>query len=282
MSGSHSGLPSDTRIGSAALAVEDVDRLVGFYRDVIGLHVVDRSDGRTVLGAGDDGFLELIAVPDAPAREDDDAGLFHLAFRVPSREALGDGVERIRSRWRVDGAADHVVSEALYCTDPEGNGVELYRDRPRSEWLHADDGSVQMATLPLDIGEIGDLACGGDEVPSNADLGHVHLEVTSLSAAREWYVDGLGLGVRANYGESALFLAAGDYHHHLGLNTWNDRTEPASGRGIDRFDVVVPDRDALGAVRGRLNALGCDVDGSTDALEVTDPDGIGVRVVVDD
>jgi len=137
----------ETGIGRVALRVADLDRAVGFYERVVGLETLHRSDGRVALGV-DDPCLVLLSAPDAPARDRTATGLFHAAIRVPSRAALGGALDRIEEQWRLDGASDHRVSEALYLTDPEGNGVEVYRDRPRDGWPASADGGVEMDTLP--------------------------------------------------------------------------------------------------------------------------------------
>jgi len=295
-SGDH--LPAGTRIGRVALRVADLEETTAFYRDVVGLAVLDRDGDEAVLGVGDEELLVLQRAADAPERGPTDAGLFHTAFRVPSRAALGEALGRVRDRWRLDGASDHLVSEALYLDDPEGNGVEIYRDRPREECPVADDGSVRMATEPLDVEGVaaaadpdfaedsaGDAAdsAPADRVPPGTDVGHVHLEVTSLSAFEAVYVDGLGFEVGMT-GPDVRFVAAGGYHHHLGANTWRGRTTPTSGRGLAWFEVVVPDGAALDAVRARLDAVASDgdtefaVDGRADGIAVTDGDGIEVRV----
>lgn len=271
-------LPETTRVGRASLLVNDLDRLVEFYRDVVGLDVRSRGPERATLGVGETPLLELDEGPDAPARKRTEAGLFHIALDVPSRAALGDVLERVRERWRLDGASDHLVSEALYFADPEDNGIEVYRDRPRSEWPTGDDGTVLMDTLPLKLSEIAASGDGEASLPPEASVGHVHLEVSSLAAAREFYADALGMRVRQQYGDSALFVAAGDYHHHVGLNVWNGRTTPRSGRGLRRFDLVIPDRDALVAVRRRFDERGTSVTPTDSGFEVTDPDGITLRL----
>ena len=287
-------LPAGTRIGRAALRVGDLDETTAFYRDVVGLAVLDRDGDEAVLGVGDEELLVLRRDPDAPERGPTDAGLFHTAFRVPSRAALGEALGRVRDRWRLDGASDHLVSEALYLDDPEGNGVEIYRDRSREEWPLADDGTVRMATEPLDLDGVaaaaegaGSADAGGsppvDRVPSGTDVGHVHLEVTSLSAFEAVYVDGLGFEVGMT-GPDVRFVAAGGYHHHLGANTWRGRTRPASGRGLAWFEVVVPDDAALDAVRTRLDAAASDgavefaVEEREGGIAVIDGDGIEVRI----
>lgn len=270
-------LSETTRPGRVALRVNDLDRLVAFYRDVVGLTVLERDGDRATLGS-DEPLLELIADPDASERRREETGLFHAAFRVPSREALGEALERIRERWRLEGASDHLVSEALYLADPEGNGVEIYRDRPRSEWPIDEDGGVEMETLALDTEALAALGRGRGTAPDGTTVGHVHLEVSSLPAARAFYVDALGLRVRQEWGDSALFVAAGDYHHHVGLNTWNGRTAPSTGRGLAWFELLVPDRGALEAIRGRLEGPGVEADGEGAGLDIADPDGIELRL----
>lgn len=275
---SPSSLPPSSRVGRVALVANDLDPMVQFYRDVVGLTVQSRDADGATLGTGGDPVLVLRADPDAPERGPDEAGLFHTAFRVPTREALADALDRIQNRWRLSGASDHLVSEALYLGDPEGNGVEIYCDRPREDWRITDDGRVEMDTLPLDLDGLRAAVSGADAAPDGTDVGHVHLEVTDIAAAREFYVDLLGLAVRQSMGDSALFVAAGGYHHHVGLNTWNGRSEPASSRGLDWFELVVPDEETLEAVRSRLVDREIPVESTPDGFSVTDPDGIGLRV----
>jgi catechol 2,3-dioxygenase len=285
-------LPAETRIGRAALRVADLDETAAFYRDVVGLAVLDRDAERATLGVDGTPLLVLERDADRPARGRTDAGLFHTAFRVPSRAALGEALGRVRERWRLDGASDHLVSEALYLDDPEGNGVEIYRDRPREEWPTDGDGTVRMATEPLDVEGVAAAASAGgrtdsagpvDRVPAGTDVGHVHLEVTSLAAFEAVYVDGLGFEVGMR-GPDVRFVAAGGYHHHLGANTWRGRTTPAAGQGLAWFEVVVPDEAALDAVRARLDAVAAErgvefaVEERGAGIAVTDADGIEVRV----
>ena len=186
-----------------------------------------------------------------------------------------------RSTWQLDGASDHLVSEALYLKDPEGNGIEIYCDRPREEWPDEDDGSVGMETLPLDLGEFRAIGQDSKTVLSGTSVGHVHLEVSSVAASRAFYVDGLGMRVRDRYGDEALFVAAGEYHHHVGLNTWNGRTEPRTGRGLQWFELLVPDQAALDAVRTRFDQYGTAVSDTEEGITVTDPDGIELRLRVE-
>lgn len=271
-------LPDGTRLGRAALRVEDLRGVGEFYVDVVGLEVIKRTDEWATLGAGGEALLELKKDEEATTRGQDEAGLFHTALRVPTREALGDALNRIETLWDVQGASDHDVSEALYLSDPEGNGIEIYRDRDRDQWPVDADGRVEMGTKPLDLDAIRTGNGWKDDVPTDTRLGHVHLETTSLPTAREFYVDTLGLRVTQEFDEMGLFLAADDYHHHLGLNTWNERTEPAQGRGIDWVEFVVPDETALDALHERMAAAGFDVEAVDEGVEIRDPDEIGVRV----
>ena len=308
-------LPETAGIGRVALRVASFDSTVPFYRDVLGFEVRREGETRAHMTAGGETLLVLEADGDAPERGDDEAGLFHLAVRVPDRGALADALERVRRAGAtLTGASDHLVSEALYLRDPAGNGVEIYRDRPREEWPRTDDGGVAMDTLPLDLNDLAGAAGttrtddtagrgvasadvgGGAALPAGTDIGHVHLEVTDLARAEAFYADALGLNVRARYADDAAFLAAGEYHHHVGLNTWNDRRSPAGdGLGLAWFEVALPDAGALDGVRRRLKDRGYAVEaderadedgggerGDRDASTAVDPDGIRVRLVVAD
>lgn len=270
-------LPPETRLGRTALSVHDLDATTEFYRTVVGLAVLERNAETATLGVDGTPLVVLRRDPDASPRGRDQAGLFHNAFLVPSRGALGAALERIREHWTLDGASDHDVSEALYLSDPEGNGVEIYRDRLREEWPRSPDGGVAMATRPLDLDDVAAESDGGPTAPAGTSLGHVHLEVTSVPTAREFYVETLGFDVRMDAG-SALFVAADGYHHHLGLNAWNGRSSPASGRGLAWFEVVVPTEAALRAVRERLTDAGVPADERDGGIETGDPDGMRIRI----
>ncbi|ELY53975.1 VOC family protein [Natronolimnohabitans innermongolicus] len=297
MTNSAAQLPAAAHLGRSALVVDDEPTVTTFYRDVVGLTVLSADSSTTVLGAGETPLLELRHGSDASARPADAAGLFHNAFLLPSRAALGDALARVRDRWELTGASDHGVSEALYLNDPEGNGVELYCDRPREEWPRDDDGGIRIGSWALDLEPIAAAAtaAGGgtdggaaddatdapaaDGVPPETTLGHVHLEVSSLEAARRFYVDTLGLDVKTAT-PRALFLAAGDYHHHLAVNTWNGRSAPApdGSRGLSWTELVVPSSDALEAIRRRLEESGVTVDERETGLGFVDPDGLEIRL----
>ncbi len=273
-------IPETARIGRTALVVSDLDTMVEFYRDVVGLGILNENGSRTVLGAGNVPLLVLTFDPDAPPRRREQTGLFHTAFRVPSRTALGAALARIESNWTLSGSADHHVSEALYVDDPEGNGVEIYRDLPEERWPRNEDGTIGIGTVPLDLDPIAAASNDATSVPDGTIVGHVHIEVSSLEATRELYVETLGLDVMTAL-DSAIFLAAGRYHHHLGANTWNHRTEPPGGRGLAWFEFVVPDEGTIEKLGRRLTASDLSVDWFDGFVSITDPDGIEVRFRVE-
>ncbi|WP_135536565.1 VOC family protein [Halostella pelagica] len=270
-------LPQGTRVGRTALRVGDLEEMTGFYRDVVGLSVLRTADTTSVLGVDDTPLLVLEGTEDTLQRHRSAAGLYHNAFRVPSRAALGDALARIRDQWQLGGASDHWVSEALYLTDPEGNGIEIYRDYPREDWPIADDGRVRISTESLDLASIEAAATGGSQAPSGTDVGHVHLEVSSLDAFRDFYVDTLGFEVQTTV-PAASFVSAGGYHHHIGANTWNHRSKPVGGRGLSWFEVVLPGTEVLNVIRERISDSQYTITARDEGIAVTGPDEIEVRL----
>ncbi len=235
-------------IGRVRLRVADADRVRSYYERTIGLH----ADGLT-LGADGTPLIELIDDPDAPPAPAGSTGLFHLALLVPDRPSLAQAVRRVvESGERFTGASDHYVSEALYLRDPEGNGIEIYRDRPRSEWGHEPNGELRMGTVALDIDSVmAELPEGDDPgMPDGTRMGHVHLHVADLPSSETFYAGDLGLDVTVRSYAGALFLSRDGYHHHVGLNTWQGEgapPPPEGSRGLEDFELVLPDGD--GSVR---------------------------------
>ncbi|MFB6310111.1 MAG: VOC family protein [Salinirussus sp.] len=270
-----SRLPAATRIGRVALRVGELDRVREFYETVVGLDTLEQRPDGADLGVDGTVLLRLSERPDLPARNRAETGLFHTAFRFPTRSSLGAALERVDAHAQLTGASDHLVSEALYLDDPEGNGVELYRDRPRSEWSIDDDGRIEMATLPLDLDAIRDDA-NESPAPPETTIGHVHLEVSDIDASQAFYGDTIGLGVKQTYGDDAIFLAAGQYHHHVGANVWNGRTDPGTGLGLDWFEMLVP--NGLDAIREQLSTAGYELTPIDTGIAVEDPDGIELRI----
>ena len=265
-----------TGVGSVQLSVNDIDECRAFYEEIIGLEVRDRS-GPLVLGSSERPIVRLRET-DQPQRLSAAAGLYHLAIRVPGRASLGAVLERVSEAGVLEGTADHGVSEAIYLSDPEGNGVEIYRDRAREDWPRS-DGGIDMLTEPLDVEAVRDGAAAADTVPATTDLGHVHLEVTDLDEARQFFGETLGFPVQAAYGSSALFLGAGGYHHHIGLNIWKLRDRPVSGRGLDWFTVCCSSAPVCDTIIERCRDAGYNVD--DDERLVTGPDDIQVNLIWD-
>ena len=267
-------LPADTRIGSVRLHVADLERQVGFYTSMLGLRLLREDGGSASLGAGEAAvpLLWLDEVPGAPPPHPRSTGLFHMAFLLPGRSDLGAAVLGLSERgWGFDGFADHAVSEAVYLADPEGNGIELYADRPREQWRRV-GSELFITTEPLDLRSLTEAAPGPSRsLPSGTVMGHVHLKVSSLAAAEDFYVRRLGFDVTARSYPGAMFVSAGGYHHHVGLNVWSSRRgspPPEGSRGLASFDLVVPDAE-------RRRAL---LDGA-DEGSLEGPDGETVRIV---
>jgi len=272
-------LPADTALGPVTLTVADLGATTDFYAGPIGLAAVERDGQQALLGAEPgQPVLRLLSRPGAPERPRRSTGLFHLALLVGGRAELASALARVGSAGhRFTGASDHLVSEALYLDDPEGNGIEIYRDRPRAEWSRNGD-ELAMATLPLDLDAIlAELPPGGGDAPMAAGtaIGHVHLNVADLAAAEEFYAGVLGFDVTSRSYPGALFVSAGGYHHHLGLNTWNGPgapAPPAGSRGLERFEIVLPSRADVDEASARLERAGVPGALAEDgALEVLDP-----------
>jgi catechol 2,3-dioxygenase len=270
-------IPPETHIGRVRLRVADLDALTTFYERVIGLRASERDDGLVRLGPeGGEPLVELVSAPDAPPSPSFSTGLFHMAILVPDRAELARSLRRVvGAGWRLTGASDHLVSEALYLQDPEDNGIEIYRDRPREEWGY-DRGELRMATLPLDLdGVLAEADDAGDGMPAGTTMGHVHLQVAEIPASEAFYNGALGLDVMVRSYPGALFLAAGGYHHHLGANTWNSQGAPAppeGSLGLDRWELVLPGADDLDAAAARLGDRGEPVR-VDDGVLASDPSG---------
>ena len=281
-----------TTVGHVHLRVADLDRALEFYRDLLGFREAWRGDDTVMLSA--DGrypfALGLTATADpapAPRRR---SGLYHAAFLLPGRAALGRLLRRLLEHdVALDGASDHLVSEALYLRDPEGNGLELYADRPQGLWPWNSD-QVDMTTRELDLRDL--LAAGGDRsapAPEGTRLGHVHLRVSDLRRAEAFYHEALGFDVTLRRYAGALFLSAGGYHHHLGTNVWAGQGIPPAaptGPGLWYFTVRLPGSDDLSRAAARLRAHGVTPGPTADygpclGIGVADLDGILVLLTAD-
>jgi len=272
-------LAADTAMGAVTLLVGDLDAMTRYYRDVVTLEVQD-ADGDTVtLGRAGRALVILRHEPALRHAAPGSAGLFHTAILFETQRALAAALYSVahRAPGTFTGSADHLVSQAFYFTDPEGNGIELYWDRERTAWSWT-HGQIEMATLFLDPNAFlrehltEDAALGGT-AGAAASVGHVHLSVGDVATARAFYVDALGFDETAVLGNQALFVSAGGYHHHMAMNVWNSRGAgprmPALGLG--RVDLALPDADALGALGERLRHHGVDVRDDGRAVSFGDP-----------
>jgi catechol 2,3-dioxygenase len=271
------------RIGIVGLRVRDLDRVARFYRDVIGLAELVGAEGRAVLGVGKTPLLDLAEDKGLAPVDPREAGLFHTAFLLPSRGDLGRWLRHAAGLGvRIDGASDHIVSEAFYLNDPEGNGIEVYADRPESVW-RTPDGTVTMATEPMDVDAV--LAAGEGAswhgMPSGGRVGHVHLRVGDTGASEAFYRDVLGFQVSARY-PGASFFGAGGYHHQLAGNVWGSRGagQRDSGKaGLSFVEVLTTSPEHLSSVRARAaeGAAGLR-EGDDGVVSVADPWGAEIRL----
>ncbi len=275
---------AEMRLGAVRLAVADLDRAQRFYEQALGLRALDEASDAARLGVDDEtAVVELEGRPDAPRRPYGTTGLFHLAVLVPSRADLARALRRVTDAgWRFTGASDHLVSEALYLHDPEGNGIEIYRDRPREQWRFV-NGELQMDTLPLDLdsvlGELNGADTEASGMPAGTRLGHVHLNVAELSSVEDFYAGVLGFDVTVRSYPGALFFSTGGYHHQIGANTWAGEGAPApppGSLGLRRFELALPGAAELEQVEQRLRAAGSESKRDEDGLLVADPSGNGI------
>ncbi|HWH26689.1 MAG TPA: VOC family protein [Pseudolysinimonas sp.] len=271
-------LAADTAMGAVTLRVGNLDAMTAYYRDVIGLDQLDATGSRVTLGRPGRPAMILEHTPELAHAGPRDAGLFHTAILFDSKEALAAAVYAVArsGAGRFSGSSDHLVSNAFYFDDPEGNGVELYWDRERTDWSWA-HGQIEMHTLFLDpnrflaenLSERGEAGAGfGD-----ARVGHVHLSVGDIPRAREFYITQLGFEQTIEIAGQALFVSAGGYHHHMAMNTWNAR---GAGRrqqtlGLGRVDIIVPGADDLGALTERMQHAGIQPRNDGRSLAFDDP-----------
>ena len=261
--------------GAPTLIVRDLDRVAAYYEERIGLGRIDADSDTVRLGAGGVALLVLRKRQSAEQEPPGLAGLYHTAFLVPSRAELGAWLRKaIETQLPFDGAADHLVSESLYLSDPEGNGIEVYADRPRGAWTWA-KGAIAMSTEPLDMQGL--LSTAGDEpwrgFPEGGIVGHVHLQVGALPRAEAFYAGVLGLDITTHY-TGATFYSWGGYHHHIATNIWNSRnapprTEPTTG--LADVEIVAPTPEMIAGIRARGPEAGAPVEDTPQGARLSDP-----------
>ncbi len=280
-------LAAATHMGAVTLKVGDLDAMIRYYTEAVPLQLLSHAGPTATLGRGGVPVLVLVHTPELRHAASGQAGLYHTAILFETETALASAVASVarRAPGTFTGSADHLVSKAFYFTDPEGNGVELYWDRARTQWSWT-HGQVEMDTLFLDPNQflrehLSDPSTEPDSIRA-ARVGHVHLSVGDVSIARDFYVDRLGFDATLDFHGSALFVSAGGYHHHMAMNVWNSRgagrRQPALGLG--EVNLLVPSRDDLGALHERMRHHGVDVadDGAT--LTFEDPWANSIRVAL--
>ena len=281
-SGASDRLPEQTHPGAVHLQVSDLHRSLDYYQRVLGLHVLERGADRASLGvAGKSPLVVLVERKGAAAvPRRGRFGLYHFAVLLPHRGALGRFAAHAFRLGLRPGMADHAVSEALYLTDPDGLGIEVYADRPRSSWAYR-NGEVVMTTDPLDIADLVAAGEGGvwSGAPEDTTIGHVHLHVGELSSAETFYRRALGFDITVSSYAGALFFSAGGYHHHLATNVWSPGPSAADDEAkLLQWELVVPEQRHTDAVAQRLRAGGHGVDETPDGLLASDPWGTRVHV----
>lgn len=276
-------LPAGARIGRVRLQVADLERSLGYYQEVLGFRVLSREGGRAALGAqgSDTPLVELVEKPGArPVPRRGLLGLYHFAVLLPDRAALGRFLAHLRGLGAYAGMSDHFVSEAIYLTDPDGLGIEVYADRPRSAWTQRGP-ELSMATEPLNTAEV-IRAAGGQPwtgMPAGTTIGHVHHYVGEIEQAARFYHQGLGFDIVVWSYPGALFVSAGGYHHHVGMNTWAAGSPVATDDDarLLHWELLVP-TDAVDAVAESLRAAGITPERADGGWIARDPWGIAVRI----
>ncbi|MFN3719674.1 MAG: VOC family protein [Rhizobium rhizophilum] len=277
-------LSRPVHVGRAHLVVRDLDIMAGFYEQALGLKRFEQSASGVELGAGERVLLTLTTHGDAAPALRNAAGLFHNAFLMPDRAELAHWLAHAAQLGiQFEGASDHLVSEAIYLSDPEGNGIEVYRDRKPEEWTYHADGTVEMDTRRLDLQALYDSAAKTPwtGMSPEAALGHIHLQVGSVPEADRFYEGVLGLKKMASY-PGASFFASGSYHHHVAANVWNSRNAPArtaAMTGLQDYALAFNDRETLDKVLTTLEGLEIRVERSAEGYRLTDPWGIGITLV---
>ena len=271
----------NTKIGAVSLAVKSLSRMKRFYTEELGLTLMEKKDEIVLLGTGDNVLVRLVSrsngIPDTGS-----SGLFHMAFLLPRRQDLAEWLKNYTEKGNyLTGVGDHLVSEALYLSDPEGNGIEVYRDRPQEEWMY-DQGRLKMDTLPIDLDNLLGAASNNRQkgMPEKTIVGHIHLRTSDIKTSTNFYRDVLGFGLQTTL-PSASFLSAGNYHHHIGINQWG-KYEPRNRNdnqlGLVDYEIVFPYENAIERVIRRIPGDESVNDRKKDNLQVIDP--VGIKIVL--
>jgi catechol 2,3-dioxygenase len=277
----------DTTIGAVYLTVADLSRSLTFYQENIGLRLLRQEDGLAYLGARPDSPLLVLQERPGARPAQRVTGLYHFAILVPSRLHLARSLQQLaETQTPLQGFSDHLVSEAIYLADPDGNGIEIYRDRPRSDWYDA-DGNFLLGNAPLDLDGLMAEAAGDNEpwhgLPPDTVMGHIHLHVAHIPPAEQFYINVLGFDLMARYGPTASFISAGGYHHHIAFNTWAGVGAPQPGpdtAGLRWYEIHLPAAAALAEVAERIRSAGWPLEERPAGLFVRDPAQNGILLTV--
>ncbi|WP_096439029.1 VOC family protein [Alteribacter populi] len=275
----------NTFVGQVDLKVEDIERSLTFYQEIIGFQVLEQTGRKAKLTA--DGKTTLLSIEqpeNVTPKQQQKTGLYHFALLLPNRSDLVDVVQHLLQNGYRFGSSDHLVSEALYLSDPDGNGIEIYTDRPASIWSWK-DGEVAMTVDPLDFDNLLQEAKGGSwrGLPAGTVMGHIHLHVSELPTTEEFYHKGLGFDVVCQFGNQALFMSTGGYHHHIGLNTWAGVGAPAppeSSVGLRQFSLEYPSVEARNKVLQQLKQLQAAIFEENGVVHTQDPSGNVIQLNV--
>ncbi|ADM70273.1 Catechol-2,3-dioxygenase [Paenibacillus polymyxa E681] len=276
----------NTKIWQVSLKVSNLERSIQFYTEVVGFQLLRQTaDTAELTVDGKHALLILNYIENAiilPRQSA--AGLYHFAILLPNRVALGLSLRNLLAHEIEIGQGDHDVSEALYIHDPDNNGIEIYADRPRDQWKKDANGFYIMGTDPVDAEDLVAISenLPWQGLPQGTVIGHVHFHVSNLLKAQQFYCDVLGFDITCRYGSSALFVSAGGYHHHMGLNIWAGEGAPPAPEhavGLDYFELIVPDQNELDAIVARLEAAGYGVQERDGAKYVADPFRIEIKLI---
>lgn len=267
----------NTYVTNVEIKVSDLQRSIAYYQEVIGFKILHQESHKATLTA--DGKIALLTIVQPETVEEKTrftTGLYHFALLLPTRRDLANVISHFHKNGVYFGASDHDVSEALYLSDPDKNGIEIYADRPENTWTwHSNQ--VHMVTEPLNVQSI--LAEGNNTwsgLPAGTVMGHIHLSVSSLTEAEEFYTKGLGFDIVTRYGAQALFISTGRYHHHIGLNTWYSENAPKLGEhqvGLKTFSLRLDNEQQVATMKENLRAIGAPVTDIAGGFQTEDPAG---------
>ncbi|MDN4493216.1 VOC family protein [Ureibacillus aquaedulcis] len=281
-------------VSHVQLKVSNLERSLHYYKTIMGFDVLGQTNTSAVLTFdGTTSLLSLEEVPNALPLRRGQTGLYHFALLLPTRSDLGNFIQHISQQNVRVGAGDHHVSEAFYLNDPDGNGIEVYADRPEQNWLWQEDGMVYMTTEQVNVQSVLRDANGTwNGLPEGTVMGHIHLSVASLAESEKFYTEALGYEIVTHYGNQALFISTGKYHHHIGLNTWESlggTPVPENGVGLKSFTIVLDNEEQADEIQKGLALIGAKVEhfegaskfGGAQAFSTVDPSGIRIIFTFD-